>query len=332
MTKNIPMTSSKDQMPPVFETLCDEIYWKIGRNVSLLQKIELALKHLVARSNLNLSVNIKNPDGFPLEYPLKKRHELVAYKTMGNIGKQFCDEVLTNSKPPGLIPSASEDEANFTFRFHLFDGHDDARLEFKNRLNSIVDDRNRLIHQMHTTFDFNDPEEWSTFIAFLDNQNEKSKQLLDDLIIIDEAASHSLKETLKLPRSPFPNSELKKIEIQSVIVNLILYPTCKFKSFSPPWADLSGAGKFIHKHCSEDYYKAQKIFKLRSLKKFILKTEIFDVKREEESNKYRLKPEYYLDINQEGTIFFCKKIVCDEKSEAILSEELMISLRKDSTN
>lgn len=317
-------------MPSEPDTLREEIHRKIGHNIVLLQRIELALKSIVTQQNFTLSVNLQNPEWPSPQDQIQQQRETLARKTMGSVSRLFCEKVLTDSKPHPDSGELAKGEARFTFSFHPFDGQSDYQKKFAARLESVVEDRNRIVHQLFTTFDLSESGNVEELSTFLDQLHEKANSLFCDLKSLHEAIHETRKHFEEIGRSPFPNDGLKNISIQSLIFYLILYSYEFNKTSMSGWANLAKAGAFIHKNCYEDYLKSKKQYKTGSLKKILIKTKIFDLNVENGKVSYRIKPEYYIDIDNNGIINFCKRTTYQEGGECILQQELNIQLITES--
>jgi hypothetical protein len=308
------------------DTLRDEIHRKIGRNIILLQRIELALKSFVAGQNFILSVNLQNPEWPSPKNQIEQKREAFARKTMGCVTRLFCEKVLTDSKPHPDSGELARGESRFTFSFYPFHGRHDDQEKFTKRLESVVEDRNRIVHQLLTTFDLSESGNLEEQSIFLDQLHEKANSLFCDLKSFHESKQEIKEYLIALNHSPFPNDGLNNISIQSLIVHLFLYAYQSEKKDTSGWIDLAQAGVFIHKRCHDGYLESRKQYKVGSLKKILIKTEIFDLNDEKGKIFFRIKPEYYIEIDNNGIINFCKQTTYQEGGECILQEELKIQL------
>ena len=311
------------------DSLRDEIHRKIGQNIILLQRIELALKSFVARQNITLSVNLHNPESPSLQDQIKQKRETVARKTMGCVSRLFCDTVLADSKPHPDSDNLAKGEARLTFSFHPFDGHNDAQKEFIERLNSVVEDRNRIVHQLFTTFDLSESGTYGDLSTFLDQLHQKANLLFDDLKEFQKIIQETILKTNNSAISPFPNEKFKHESIQLFSINLILFSSQSSNTNKSEWTELAKSGKFIHQQCRDHYIKSKNKYKSRSFRDTIIKTELFDLKENDGKIFYRIKQEYHLEINKDRNIIFCKRIKYKDGSEDLFKEELLIQLSTD---
>ena len=150
----------------------DEVLRKIGRNVLHFQRMESMLKFLISRSSLEGTAG-----------ELRANHEnaieAVSRQTMGNLVKQFFEVVYADSPRESVsTPDVTELCLSVSYRIQT----DQAELERqKAALNSVVEQRNTLIHQMLARFDQNSVESCRELIKLLDAQATKVRPVYEHL-------------------------------------------------------------------------------------------------------------------------------------------------------
>ena len=142
----------------------NEALRKIGRNVVNFQKIEAMLKHLLAQGNIN---------GCASELKKLQAHSVasLAKQPMGKLADAFGNSAYSRK---ATSDDAPEDlaEAFFSFSFKIESDKDFAK-ERKKTLKVLVEERNKLIHQMLAHFNPNSLESCNNICAELDDQNAK---------------------------------------------------------------------------------------------------------------------------------------------------------------
>ena len=128
----------------------DDIHRKIGRNVVVLRRVELLLKHLVAKGNFTLRSNPDDPDTYSFKNQLEQIYSSVRGKTMGCVSERFKESIL--AEPPSFPKAIDNEEGNIVLSLGITNGTHKQQKELKSKLNAIVNERNRLIHELLTSF------------------------------------------------------------------------------------------------------------------------------------------------------------------------------------
>lgn len=146
------------------ETAVDEVLRKIGRNILTFQRMEAMLKHLISRSRLEGTAESLRADH-------ENAIDAVSRQTMGTLVKGFVSTVYGT---PEEKPSSDEeiDEVWFSLSFKIEASPEEVE-QRRATLNSIVEERNNLVHQMLGQFDQTSLESCQAFGAQLDAQAEK---------------------------------------------------------------------------------------------------------------------------------------------------------------
>jgi hypothetical protein len=120
---------------PGLDAARDLALQKIGRAVFNYQKIERMLKWLMAVSNISVPLS-----KFTEEFEARKKR--VERQSLGNVAK----EAAAHLRNPPEHPTNAISEPWITFRLEGPDGNA-VEWDFERALQSIVDDRNHLVHQ-----------------------------------------------------------------------------------------------------------------------------------------------------------------------------------------
>lgn len=284
----------------------DEIHRKIGRNIALLQKIELSLKWILSKSNFSILYNYLESHTPSLQDQAKQQKEIFAQKTLGCVSRMLCDRVVTEPKDFPDDVALSKGEVRFRFGFNQSFGSSDRQKEFEEELNSIVEERNRLVHGLFTTFDLSSPEGILALDTFLDHQHCKalamSEELLGMVKMIQEGrkliGTYLLSEDYSAP-------ELYIVALSICIQRYVQLPENQKKT---GWSNLATARKCISQECPGALAACQKKYGTNSLRKILLGTDIFDLLDDGPNVFWRMKPEYWIEPDGDGEWSLCKRI------------------------
>jgi hypothetical protein len=117
---------------------------KIGRNVVNYQKMEAMLKYLLGFSQMH------GPVG-ELQSTIAERIKSFAKMPMGPLVEKVASNLFVDSIPP-VSPTNLKGEAWLTFGVSMEGGEQQAQM-WSAAMMSVVEQRNRLIHQMVARFD-----------------------------------------------------------------------------------------------------------------------------------------------------------------------------------
>jgi hypothetical protein len=305
-----------------------DLYQKIGRCVVLFQKIELLFKYAVSRGCFSLVLSTDTSNISPIDQ-LKNNVNSLSQKTMGCVGRLFCDRILTDYvyPPDDKELSKGEMRVNVTINY----GTNDQQAALKRKIESIIAERNQLVHQLFNTFGFNTTDDFKRAGLYLDNLFHIAESLYDEL----SQFAKSIPESLKKIFSNFQNINILNDKYNSpcekeLIVMMQYYAELRLRSKSSDgWVNLAEAGNFISTQCPLALKECKRKQNKRSLKKIIEEYGIFDTKssgNNKEKILYRMKPECWLEMDSQNQIFLCKKL---PDSDGYLKEDLGFSLTNE---
>ena len=135
---------------------------KIGRNIVNFQKLEHALRKLIALSNVSGSLK---------ELPSSSRRQAKSLrkKALGEVVERFDSAFYGDSAAPESNVAPSEAELSFSIKLEGGAGSEAQRRE----LVALVVERNRLVHHDLFEFDFSSESESRKLAARLDVQNDR---------------------------------------------------------------------------------------------------------------------------------------------------------------
>ena len=142
----------------------NETLRKVGRNVVNFQKIEGMLRHLLAHGNVKGCAS-------ELKRLKAQRVASLAKQSMGRLADAFTKSTYSRRADPDAGPEGLS-EAWVFFSFEVESDEEYAK-EKKRALKVVVEERNKLIHQMLAHFNPSSLESCKKLSAELDDQNAK---------------------------------------------------------------------------------------------------------------------------------------------------------------
>ena len=263
-----------------------EILEKIGRNVLLYQQFEQLLKALVSNSSIKLRQSDTETN---LEAYKDKFHKL----TLGNLVGLYLENNNPNKK---TTDDEFVNEITFSMDFRI--GYDSKYFGFKKeKLQEIVDQRNKLIHHSLEYFEPESKQKCIEFSKQLDEQCKIIKNEINELKNIIKAYM-----VLRKDVSGYISSESFMDSVRcpdKVITNLVNIASNTNRPDG--WTCLSQAGQNLHDNSLKDISFVK--YQYESLKKFIIETGFFDIRNEQSqtgSNRtlYRVKKGFSLSAWQ----------------------------------
>jgi hypothetical protein len=262
-----------------------EIQQKVGRNVILLQQLELMLKYLLtfARIEVRGTRVMRGP---------QDNNSQVAQKTLGPVVDQYLREVLyANDK--FLEDEADPNEVSFKFCFRTDTGKIAPETK-KQALEAIVNERNELIHNLLPRIKPDRPETYEETIEFLDDQFNNISPYIEEM----KSQCAAVKNALEYLASDCAQREVELAWLRQSRLVLLLGDIAAQMARQDGWALMSHAGQLAQKHAPGEMLALREKYGHKTLKQLLIATELFDLK-EEATEKgirvlYRLKPEWKL--------------------------------------
>ena len=264
------------------------------------------MKYILSRNYLSISYNHLDPHTPSPQDQLKQQKEIFAQKTLGCVTRLLCDRVFSEPKDFPDEGVLSKGESRFTFGFNQGFGSSDQQKDFEEKLNSIVEERNKLVHCLFTTFDLSSSEGITALDAFLDQQHCKALSMSEDLKgMIDR--SHECGKVLGdylLSDDSFDPEPY----VVALAISIQLHSQLPENQIKTGWSSLATAKKCIHQKCPEALAACQKKYGTNSLRKILLRTEIFDLFDDGTNVLWRMKPECWIELDSDGVWSLCKRI------------------------
>jgi hypothetical protein len=164
-------------------SLHSEIARRIGRNVLLYQRIELILKELDRFSGIS---------GTREELPrvISKAHKRSQGHTMGGAASRFLEQAASElSEEPVDLKG---EEVHLSLHWSIKDGKL-SRQKRGERFQSLVKDRNRLVHGILKEFDLTSVESCEELLEWLDSAYESARGVDDEVRGILEGYTSGIK-------------------------------------------------------------------------------------------------------------------------------------------
>lgn len=255
------------EQEPDINTIRDEVFRQIGRNVVNFQKIEQMLKHLIVRGNLS---------GYKSELSqlLESRKSLANKKTLDTLVGEFVENTFDKSSESS-VPDAKPKDPYMSFSFFVeadSEFYEEKRLELK----LLVEERNELIHQLLPKFNQDSLESCLELNDYLDRQRERQIKEFNYL--------KSLGESL-IEFADFLSSDQGKKELmlsmlqQSQIVRLLLEISIQ-KPRKDGWTYLSSAVQQIHQLLPGEIAHLEERWGYKKLTDLMQASGCFDIKQE----------------------------------------------------
>jgi hypothetical protein len=245
----------------------DEVLRRIGRNLIVFQQIEHVLKLLLA--------NHKNA-GTLEDYPtnLQAKTECINKKTLGHLIEKYGNEVLQDA---GAEVSDEEKPAGwsaFTFRV----SGDAAFVESMRRdLKLMTDERNDLVHHFLPRWQLGNEEVLNEALTYLDAQREKVLPMHEHLTATVQHLLESTKLLGEFIANPDHEKQAELMWLQASPLVSLLCAVATQHHRRDGWTYLAQAGDLAAKELPEEVKQIRERYGLRTLKKLLVGSDMFDV-------------------------------------------------------
>lgn len=264
------------------ESLHNEIYQKIGKNIMLFQKLEMILKHII------LLKGFKASSGKIIEEK-RKLEDSIQKKSMGMLISEFLNKGEA---------TLSEDEKNSEEEFFLFHINIGSCFMEEKRitLKDLLEERNKLVHHSFNEYNMDTVISCTKIIDFLDNQQVRIKNEINALVPIVKRIEEFKKKLSESLKSDEFKEELlygwiKNSDLVIEIIHIFQKTIRK-----DGWASFSVLGREIRKTALEEVNVLKEKYQCKSLKELLIKTKMFDFHLEGTSLLYKIKSEYLKEI------------------------------------
>jgi len=270
-------------------SLRDEAFRKIGRNVFNFQKIEHLLKVLITSTQIFGTTD-------SIENNLIERRNEIFRKPLGLLAGDFFSNTVKSNSDVNEKQYQDVKEPKFLISMRLENEfHQDKRNEIK----LLINERNVLIHQRLSSFNPCIIQDCQDLITYLDDQRERQLIAYDFL----ESIASKLMEFMNGLNQLSTNEEfLNEISLhflaQSPVIQLLIR-YAQEQQKNNDWADLSAAGNKIRQELPGDLEKIKNGWGFKKLPDLIRAFDFFELKQEPLTNDdYRW---LYRIIHQESS-------------------------------
>lgn len=296
-----------------------KLHQKIGRNIVLIQRIEGLMKHLISRANLSITHNLIHPTPLAPEKQIHDQEQLVAGKTMGCLKKIFCDKIL--SEPNNYPEGGESTEGNVVIGFNFSYGSPSQQKILRERLDDIVKDRNIIAHHIFTEFDFATSKGLDKFDTFLEQQHNTASVFFEEIKILAKSLPKQCKKLLNLDSDLLvPPDCITHPCIKEIAIHLQLYAIVIKKNKISDWSSLTLATQYVRRQCPDALLKCQEIYGVKSIKKILLKTKIYEIETKEGVVLYRMKPGYWIEDDDDGQLYLCKRLLESQEDSSSITK------------
>lgn len=306
----------------------NQIYQKIGRNIILFQRLEHLLRRLIVHGNLRITFNNVNMQSISPDEQLKRQRETVKQKTLGCLKERFCKSVLSQNVNDTFPCEASKGEMTLAIKF--FHEPCDYQNKLREDLNSVVDERNKTVHELITSFDTTNQDGINKLETYLNHQHQKFITLVEEIEALDRALTAGFKNSCGLLSTQIiENKWLNSFCVKEIVVYLQIYAFVLGKARPDGWASLAQAGEYLHQQCPEALKGCRNEYQTKLLNRIIVKTGIFELSNFPTGNGgnnffYRMKQGCWIESDT-GELNFCSSISLPDGTSAIGKHSLNMS-------
>lgn len=264
------------------ESIHNEIYQKIGKNIMLFQKLEHILKDII-------HFNSFKAYGSQLQEENNKLKDSISIKSMGQLIKEF-------SAIDEISPTPKADVSKEMFISTHIEIDTDLISEKSKTLKKLLEERNQLVHHAYLEFNMDTVIGCTKIIDFLDNQQVRIKNEINALVPIVKRIEEFKKKLSEVLKSDEFKEELlygwiKNSDLVIEIIHIFQKTIRK-----DGWASFSVLGREIRKTALEEVNVLKEKYQCKSLKELLIKTKMFDFHLEGTSLLYKIKSEYLKEI------------------------------------
>lgn len=256
---------STDPLKP----LRDEAFRKLGRNLTLFQQLEQALKRLIAQCELEGST----PE--ELREFAQSRREGVARKTFGTLVGRYVDEVLSSETEDDFHPTA--DDARFRIRAGFRFSGDEERVS---RLSALVDERNHLVHHLLEHYDLRSEEGVRKLDEYLEPQANRIREEIAVLASIIEAVNLGRSQMAEFFASEQGQAHFELMWLRASRIVVMMAQIAFEIAREDGWSVLPLAAWRLHERAPEELQNMDARYGHKNLVELLRASGLFDLRDE----------------------------------------------------
>ena len=258
----------------------NKVLQKVGRNVLLFQQMEQTLKALVGTSNVS---------GYVSEIKSKQESKIESVKTqtMGQLVSQYVENnnPELNSDKVNEPENIKEPHISLSFRIET---DLDSYTKRKVLINSLVEERNNLVHHFLPTCDFTSINSCKDALNRLDEQSNRIKTEINNFRTVLTSFNNMRKDIAHFYASEEFESYLKTSFMQQSPLTNILTNLAKNTARIGGWVVLSKAVSIINLEYPNELKNIKQNHGCKKLKDMMLKTELFEFSKEQTAKGNRV--------------------------------------------
>jgi len=246
----------------------NEVFRRVGRNLLLLQQIELLLKALLSASGFA---------GYVSEIPAKaaQRADDISRKTLGQLAQQYHEELLGQGDAP---PSAPENPLEPWFNMRIQFKFDEAVVERDRAvLLALVAERNELAHTFLSRWDLSSTADLEAANKVLDEQRARALPVLEHVKVLLEQVIQRRQEVGESILRGDLGREFDLAFLRGSRIVQLLGEIAATAARPDGWTDLAKAGHLVASLEPEELANAKRRFGNGSLKRLLVASEMFEV-------------------------------------------------------
>ncbi len=258
----------------------DDLHRKIGRNLLLFQEIEHILKFIISRGNISGYIS-------ELKAIVEQQQSKVKTETMGGLVSKFIDRTYKelNIQDDEL----KNNEVHLSFSFKIESTVDDIQ-ERKETLDSLVSERNELVHHLLPKLNKNSLDGIQKLSVDLDKQRDKITLEVKHFREVATQIQSSRLAAIDYMLSDDYKSHVKASLLRDSYIVLILIDISNQIAGNDRWVSLSDTGRVLREYALEDMNNLKVKYGYKTIKPFMDATGLFDFKEGPPSSfYYRLK-------------------------------------------
>lgn len=245
----------------------DEVLRRLGRNLLYFQKIEYALKQLLARSEISGPVE-------KLAEIAQSKASLVNKQTLGNLVEKFKTSVLCDAGES--IPEAEMQPGSMAFSFKI--SGEAGFIEGVHRdLAIVTSHRNELVHHFLPRWQPGNEEALTDALAYLDTQRDAVLPMHKQLMSHLEQRRETLNLFVEFISSSEGQSQFELPWLQtSPLVKYLLEIAAQFHR-QDGWTYLAQAGSLAARDVPDEMTDLEVRYGFKTLKQLLVGAKIFEV-------------------------------------------------------
>jgi hypothetical protein len=255
---------------PADTVIRDEALRKIGRNVVLFQELENILKFLASAQHPSM----------PLSVAMRTRESRAAsirVKTLGQVAGQVVDELFSSPDTSSAPDEITEPWLTFSYRIE----GDPVELE-KNRkaLESLIDERNELVHHLLSRWDPRDAESCRALSAELDEQRLRIIAEIERYRAFANTVREMARELQEFIDSDDGKRHFDIMFLQSSRLAMSLVQIAKTPARTDGWTLLSVAGAELSRLIPDEFARLKREHGEGSLHRLLTAIDLFEIASE----------------------------------------------------